>query len=111
MQYLICPRCQDPREYDQTLAGGGLSVPTCGSTLELVLGSSAGQAAPNGPRKVGKYELLGEVGSGGFGTVYRARDPELDRIVALKVLRAGSLADDQTRDRFLREGRSVAQLR
>src|SRR5262245_44281104 len=40
-----------------------------------------------------------------------ARDPQLDRTVAIKVPRAGNVATDEDRDRFLREGRSVAQLR
>jgi serine/threonine protein kinase len=48
------------------------------------------------------------VGQGAFGTVYRARDAELDRTVAIEVLRAGNLAGPQERDRFLREARSVA---
>ena len=48
---------------------------------------------------------------GGFGTVYKARDPELDRVVAIKVPRSGNLAGPQEMDRFLREARSVAQLR
>src|SRR5581483_11229060 len=51
------------------------------------------------------------VGQGAFGTVYKARDPELDRTVAIKVPRAGNLAGPQDLDRFLREARSVAQLR
>jgi WD40 repeat protein len=51
------------------------------------------------------------VGQGGFGTVFKARDPELDRTVAIKVPRAGNLTDPQELDRFLREARSVAQLR
>src|SRR5207244_1315701 len=61
-------------------------------------------------RKLGKFELLEIVGVGGFGTVYKARDPELDRIVAIKMPRAGHLATSQDIDRFLREARSVAQL-
>jgi len=48
---------------------------------------------------------------GAFGTVYRARDPELDRIVAIKVPRAANLPDKSDADRFLREARSVANLR
>jgi WD40 repeat protein/serine/threonine protein kinase len=60
---------------------------------------------------LGKFELLETVGVGAFGTVYRARDPELDRTVAIKVPRAGNLAGPQDMDRFLREARSVARLR
>jgi serine/threonine protein kinase len=55
--------------------------------------------------------LIDVVGQGAFGTVYKARDPELDRIVALKVPRAGNLVGPQEMDRFLREARSGAQLR
>src|SRR5438034_6610487 len=48
---------------------------------------------------------------GAFGTVFKAHDPELDRVVAIKVPRAGNLSTGEDLDRFLREARSVAQLR
>jgi eukaryotic-like serine/threonine-protein kinase len=67
-------------------------------------------AAP-GPRRLGKFDLLEELGIGSFGHVYRARDTELDRTVAIKVLRAGRLAGREEVDRFLREARSAAQLK
>ena len=58
----------------------------------------------------GRYELDGVVGRGGMAEVYRARDVQLDRIVAIKTLRA-DLARDQTfQDRFRREARSTASL-
>src|SRR5262249_56441029 len=61
---------------------------------------------------LGKFELIDQVGVGAFGTVYKARDRELDRIVAIKMPRAGSLGSTSSdADRFLREARSVAQLR
>ncbi|MDB5313625.1 MAG: hypothetical protein JWO38_7827 [Gemmataceae bacterium] len=63
------------------------------------------------PRRVGKFELLEELGSGSFGAVFRARDTELDREVAIKILRAGRLAGTEDVERFLREARSSAQLR
>jgi S1-C subfamily serine protease len=62
-------------------------------------------------QSLGRFELLGSVGMGAFGTVYKARDPELDRIVAIKVPRVGSLGSGPELDRFLREARSAAQLR
>src|SRR5262245_57746797 len=59
---------------------------------------------------LGSYELLSQLGSGGMGEVYRARDVRLDRIVAIKVL-ASHLADDpQFRHRFDREARTISQL-
>src|SRR5438552_3445483 len=63
------------------------------------------------PRRVGKFELLDELGSGSFGTVYRALDTELGREVAIKILRAGRLATAADTERFLREARSAALLK
>ncbi|HEX2659558.1 MAG TPA: serine/threonine-protein kinase [Polyangia bacterium] len=51
-----------------------------------------------------------ELGAGGMGRVFRARDQRLDRAVALKVLRAESAADPDFRARFAREGRTLARL-
>ena len=74
-------------------------------------GGTAGWLSADGPRRLGKFELLEELGIGSFGYVFRARDTELDRTVAIKVLRAGRLASSQDIDRFLREARSAAQLK
>lgn len=62
------------------------------------------------PRRIGKFDLLEELGLGSFGHVFRARDTELGRTVAIKMLRAGRLASRAEVDRFLREARSAAQL-
>jgi WD40 repeat protein len=61
-------------------------------------------------RRLGKFELLEELGCGSFGTVYRARDTSLDRFVAVKISR-GSLDGREELDRFLRETHSAAALR
>ena len=61
-------------------------------------------------QRLGKYEIMGIAGLGAFGIVYRARDCELDRPVALKVLRSGALASPEEADRLLREARSVGRL-
>ena len=62
-------------------------------------------------QRLGRFELIRAVGSGSFGTVYEARDPRLDRLVAVKVLHAGPMATAAQVDRFFREARSAAQLR
>ena len=55
------------------------------------------------PPEIGKYRVTETIGRGGFGTVYRATDPQLDREVAIKVCHSN---DSPTRQRFLKEARS-----
>src|SRR5438132_941776 len=57
----------------------------------------------------GRYEVLEELARGSYGIVYKARDRELDRIVALKALRRGA-DGTPARERFLREARLAASL-
>ena len=60
--------------------------------------------------KLGKFEILEELGRGGFGTVYRANDTTLDRIVALKVLHEQYLSDQKFIESFKREARMMARV-
>jgi WD40 repeat protein/tRNA A-37 threonylcarbamoyl transferase component Bud32 len=107
--HILCPHCRNPIEVVKITSREEIACPSCGSSFRLETDSTTGWK-PGGD-KLGKFELLETVGQGAFGTVYKARDPELDRPVAIKVPRAGNLAGPQELDRFLREARSVAQLR
>ncbi|HZN01960.1 MAG TPA: protein kinase, partial [Candidatus Polarisedimenticolia bacterium] len=64
---------------------------------------------PAGSR-IGPYEILGPLGAGGMGEVYRARDTRLGREVAIKILPAAVAADHDALSRFEREARAVAAL-
>jgi len=68
-----------------------------------------------GPRTIGKYQILGVLGRGSMGVVYKAEDPEIGRVVAVKTLRKvhgpSSNAVQSTLERFKQEARSAGRLR
>ncbi len=72
-------------------------------------GPAAPPAAPALPQVPG-YEVQGLLGKGGMGVVYKARQVRLDRVVALKMIRAGGQAEADELERFGREARAVARL-
>ncbi len=102
---ITCPRCKtrfprDParkatqdRSRDRDTAGG--DRPADGSL----------------PRTVGRFQVRRRLGAGAFGTVYLTHDPQLDRLVALKVPNPGTLTTPRRVERFLREARAAANLR
>jgi len=61
-------------------------------------------------KKLGKYEVLGELGHGAMGVVYRARDPIINRLVALKTITTGVADDPAMLQRFYREAQSAGGL-
>src|SRR5262245_34258798 len=60
--------------------------------------------------RLGPYEILAPLGAGGMGEVYRARDPRLNRVIAIKVLPGSAAMDADRRDRFQREAHAIAAL-
>ena len=62
------------------------------------------------PTSIGRYEILERVARGGMGALYRARDPVLEREVAIKVMLADFSHDANGRTRFYREARAIARL-
>jgi hypothetical protein len=75
--------------------------------LDLGATTSSRAAVPAVPG----FEILGRLGGGGMGVVYRARDTTLKRVVAIKMPHLGVLRGDAARSRFEREARVLAQLR
>lgn len=71
---------------------------------------AGGPAEPVTGRRIGRYELLAEIGRGGMGVVYRARQPGLDREVAVKVLASGPFAARQFVDRLRTEAAVLSRL-
>ena len=63
------------------------------------------------PATIGKYEVISVLGRGAMGIVYRARDPLMDREVAIKTMLPEHTLDEESRERFFREARAAGKLR
>ena len=103
----VCLRCAGERAF-----GLGSGIP-----FELDAPVAAAESSPGNtldsdqPARLGPYEIIEELGRGGMGRVFAARQSGLGRIVALKVLPAGPGAPPELEIRFLREAQTVARLR
>ena len=73
-------------------------------------GASPPAAARRGVRRAGRYLILERLGQGGMGTVFRARDPDIGRDLAIKFLHPALCAERDGRLRFLREARAAGRL-
>src|ERR1039457_4412993 len=112
--YKLCQNCQAPLAAD---ASRGLCS-ACLMKVALAAGTVAGQAKPwftppgieELARKFPQLEIIELIGRGGMGAVYKARQKELDRIVALKILPPGIGDDPAFAGRFAREAKALAKL-
>ncbi len=125
-----CPKCQTPLVVPDGITSAPQrnaqrpreNSPVTGETLSFrssevdstnsaVAGPvSKFRSVPEIGHRFGPFELFELLGEGGFGAVYRARNVQLDRMVALKLPRPGMLGDSEEAARFLREAQAAAQL-
>ena len=69
-----------------------------------------GEGSATLPSTIGRYQILEEAGAGAMATIYRAHDPEIDRTIAIKVLKQGIGAGEEDLARFMREARAAGAL-
>jgi WD40 repeat protein len=109
-------RCPDCHTVFRAIPSADRSAPAAYPVARpFAPAGEAGAGAPAAeaplPARIGRFQIRAWLGRGGFGDVYRAYDPQLEREVALKVPRADTLDRPARVERFLREARSAARLR
>lgn len=104
-----CPDCRQSLEVAGDTAFTDITCHECGATFDLAGEAGTSTQAARTFKKIGQFELVERLGLGSFGTVWKARDTDLDRTVALKIPRHGAL-DSKDVEKFLREARAAAQL-
>ncbi len=107
--HLRCPHCQNQVELLADAKLEEITCNSCGDTFSLV-DESIDDSGTRAPKKVAHFELVTRLGVGGFGSVWEARDTELDRLVALKIPRKSQLSAREA-EQFFREARTAAQLK
>lgn len=104
-----CPHCSNHVELVGDSSFDSVDCTSCGSTFSLVDQSTETRMA-EALQQIDRFELVSRLGVGGFGTVWKARDTQLDRAVAIKLPRHADLSSNEM-ELFFREARSAAQLR
>ena len=108
MAALQAGRAPDRRLLVQTHPELATQLEACLAGIEFI--HQATGPATDLPPSLGEFQIIRELGRGGMGVVYEAEQTPLRRVVALKVLRFGVVADQEAMQRFQREAETVARL-
>src|SRR5262245_16761150 len=116
-RFLTCPNCSSRRPAADGSAGQAVACPRCGKPFPVAAHPNGGNATlplatpSDAPAAtIGRYQVRQKLGAGAFGAVYRAYDPQLDREVALKLLKPEALGSTAAVERFRREARAAAKM-
>jgi tRNA A-37 threonylcarbamoyl transferase component Bud32 len=108
---LHCPHCRQSIQIPANALPRDFACSACGGAFSLEsLSTHSGQSVQPPFPRLGRYELGELLGTGAFGSVWRARDTELGREVAVKIPRSGQFLEPAEEERFLREARSASRL-
>ena len=112
-QGAVCKSCKEPVRLKETAALSRIEILASQDPrdLSIPLENSSSASASVSEIDLDRYEVQDELGRGGYGVVFRATHRDLEREVALKVLRKGTKLPEIALERFLREGRSASRLR
>ena len=108
--HVHCPHCHNPIEIVDDSSFREIPCPTCGSSFSLVDDIDATETLRGISRTIAHFELIEQLGIGAFGTVWKANDTKLDRVVAVKIPRKDQLTEAES-EQFLREARAASQIK
>ena len=108
--HIRCPHCHNPIEVVDETEMSDVECPSCGSGFSLVADPRETESYAHQFETIGHFRMVRQLGVGGFGSVWQAKDTELDRSVAVKIPRKEQLSEKET-EQFLREARAAARLK
>jgi serine/threonine protein kinase len=106
----VCPRCRQSPTAFAGLVTSGVELPRCPEHGLPFVDMSDGPDPLLGTTVAGRFTILGRLGRGSMGAVYRARQEAVGRDVALKLVRRDRAHDPETKGRFEREARAISSL-